>query len=172
MMSAPVQNGCAYITYEDIVSVVGEDKAGWGARLQCEASGNWKVYSVNVGKVNKIVGLTEIVEFAGFACEGSGWGQNGLEMTPEIIAALKPGAVVTISYESESGDMWIVMPDSAAGWMRVEMMTAACDGSTAQITYEQIAAVCSEDVSTWGARMQCEASGAWKVYSVSVAQAQ
>lgn len=172
MMAAPVQNGCAYITYEDIVAVVGEDKAAWGARLQCEASGNWKVYAVNVGKVNKLVGLSEIVDFAGFACEGGAWSQNGYEMPAEIIAALKPGAVVTISYESESGDMWIVLPDSAAGWMRVEMMTAACDGSTAQITYEQIAAVCGEDVSTWGARMQCEASGAWKVYSVSVAQAQ
>ncbi|MBQ8555576.1 MAG: hypothetical protein IJ438_06860, partial [Clostridia bacterium] len=97
---------------------------------------------------------------------------DGLEMTPEIIAALVPGAVVTINYESETGDMWIVMPDSAAGWMRVEMMTADCDGKTAQITFEEIAAVCGEDVSTWGARMQCEASGAWSVYSVSVAQAQ
>ena len=172
MMSAPVQNGCAYITYEDIVAVVGEDKAGWGARLQCEASANWKVYSVNVGKVNKIVGLSEIVDFTGIACEAGAWTQAGLEMTPEVIAALKPGAVVTISYESETGNIWIVMPDSAAGWMRVQQQTADADGSTAQITYEEIAAVCGEDVSTWGARMQFESDSAWKVYSVSVAQAQ
>ena len=43
--------------------------------------------------------------------------------------------------------------------------------TTAQITYEQIAAVVGEDVSTWGARMQCESSGAWSVYSVTVGQA-
>ena len=173
MMAAPVQNGCAYITYEDIVAVVGEDKTQWGARLQCEASGNWKVYAVNVGKVNKLVGVSEVVDFAGFACEGGAWSQNGFEMPEEIKAALKPGAVVTISYESESGDIWLVMPWANAGWIRVEMMTADCDGTTAQITFEEIAAACgSEDVSTWGAMMQCEASGAWKVYSVSVAQAQ
>lgn len=173
MMAAPVQNGCAYITYEDIVAVVGEDKTQWGARLQCEASGNWKVYAVNVGKVNKLVGVSEVVDFAGFACEGGAWSQNGFEMPEEIKAALKPGAVVTISYESESGDIWLVMPWANAGWIRVEMMTADCDGTTAQITFEEIAAACgSEDVSTWGAMMQCEASGAWKVYSVNVAQAQ
>lgn len=172
MMSAPVIGNNAYITYEQIVEVVGEDKAQWGARLQCEASGNWEVYSVNVGKVNKIYGLTEIVEFPGFTCNGGAWSQAGFDMTPEILAALKPGCVVTISYESDSGDIWLVFPDSAAGWMRVEMMNADTDGKTAQITWDEMAAVLGEDVSTWGARMQCEASGNWTVYSVSVAQAQ
>ena len=46
----------------------------------------------------------------------------------------------------------------------------ATDGKTAQITYEQIAAVCGDDVSTWGARMQFESDGAWKVYAVTVGQ--
>ena len=172
MMSAKVVGNNAYITYEQIVEVVGEDKAAWGARLQCEASGNWSVYAVNVGKVNEIVGVSEMVDFAGFTCEGGAWGQNGFEMTPEVLAALKPGCVVTISYESESGDMWLVFPDSAAGWMRVEMMSADCDGKTAQITWDEMAAVLGEDVSTWGARMQCEASGNWQVYAVNVGQAQ
>ncbi|MBQ2954031.1 MAG: hypothetical protein IJE07_10885 [Clostridia bacterium] len=172
MMSAKVVGNNAYITYEQIVEVVGEDKAAWGARLQCEASGNWAVYAVNVGKVNEIVGLYDVVDFAGFSVSGGAWGQNGLEMTPEIIAALKPGCVITISYESDSGDMWLVFPDSAAGWMRVEMMSADCDGKTAQITWDELVAVLGEDVSTWGARMQCEASGNWQVYAVSVAQAQ
>ena len=127
---------------------------------------------MNVGKVNELVGLTEVVDFPGFSVTGSAWGQNGLEMTPEIIAALKPGCVITISYESDSGDMWLVFPDSAAGWMRVEMMSADCDGKTAQITWDEMAAVLGEDVSTWGARMQCEASGNWKVFAVNVGQAQ
>ncbi len=170
--AATIVGDKAYITYEQIAAAVGEDKAGWGARMQCEAQTAWKVYAVNVGKVNKLVGVTDIVDFAGFACEGGAWGQNGFEMPAEIVAALKPGAVVSINYESDSGDMWIVMPDSNAGWMRVEMMTADTDGTTAQITFEEMAKVLGEDVSTWGARMQCEASGNWKVYSVSVGQAQ
>ena len=93
-------------------------------------------------------------------------------MPQEIIDALVPGSVVTISYESEDGSMWIVMPDSAAGWMRVGNDGAdVADGSIAQITYEQIAAACGEDKTTWGARMQCEAASAWKVFSVAVGQA-
>ena len=32
------------------------------------------------------------------------------------------------------------------------------------------AAVCGEDKSTWGARLQCEAGSAWKVYAVTVGQ--
>jgi len=172
MMSAKVVGNNAYITYEQIAEVVGEDKTQWGARLQCEASGNWSVYAVNVGKVNEIYGVSEMVDFAGFSCTGSAWGQNGFEMTEEIKAALKPGCVITISYESDSGDMWLVFPDSAAGWMRVEMMSADCDGKTAQITWDELVAVLGEDVSTWGARMQAEASGNWNVYAISVGQAQ
>ena len=84
--------------------------------------------------------------------------------------ALVPGAVINISYESETGNIWIVMPDAAAGWSRVQQQTAATDGKTAQITYEQIAAVCGDDASTWGARMQFESDGAWKVYAVTVGQ--
>ena len=93
-------------------------------------------------------------------------------MPAEILSALVPGAVVTISYESDSGDIWLVFPDSAAGWQRVECMSANTDGKTAQITFEEIAAVLGEDVSTWGARMQAEASGNWNVYAVTVGQAQ
>ncbi len=170
--AANIVGSKAYITYEQIVAAVGEDKAGWGARMQCEAATAWKVYSVKVGKVNNLVGVYDMVDFSAAACEGGAWGQNGAEMTAEVLAALKPGAVVTISYESETGNIWIVMPDSAAGWMRVQQGTADCDGKTAQITYEEIAAACGEDVSTWGARMQFESDSAWKVYAVNVAQAQ
>lgn len=170
--SAAIVGSKCYVTYEQIVELCGEDKAAWGAMLQCEASGNWKVYSVKVGKVNKLVGLTNIVDFAGFSKSGGAWSQDGLEMPAEILSALVPGAVVTISYESDSGDIWLVFPDSAAGWQRVACMSANTDGKTAQITFEEIAAVLGEDVTTWGARMQCEASGAWAVYAVTVAQAQ
>jgi len=161
----------AYITYEQIVAVCGEDKATWGARMQCEAASDWSVYSVRVGQKGELMGVVNPVAFAGFDKSGSAWGQDGLEMPQEIIDALVPGAVVTISYESADGTMWIVMPDSAAGWMRVGNDGAdVATGSVAQITYEQIAAACGEDKATWGARMQCEAASDWHVYSVTVGQ--
>ena len=119
------------------------------------------------------------MNFEGFAVSGGGWSQDGFDMPQEILDALVPGSVVEISYSSENGDMWIVMPDSENGWMRVgqgnadgsNSDSAIFDGSKCYITYEQIAAVCGDDVSKWGARMQCEASGAWEVYSVKVGSA-
>ena len=95
----------------------------------------------------------------------------GIELTEEQLAMLVPGSVITIQYESENGDLWIVMPDAAAGWSRIQQQTAACDGSVCQITYEQIAEVCGEDVSAWGARLQCEASGAWQVFAAYIGSA-
>lgn len=161
----------AYITYEQIAAVVGEDKAGWGGRLQCEAGDEWKVYAVNVGKVNQLYGVSGAVDFAGFTCSGGGWSQSGFEMTEEFKAALVPGSVITISYESEANNIWLVFPDSAAGWKRIQQQTADTDGQVAQITFEEIASVLGEDVSAWGARLQCESSGSWNVYSVTVGQA-
>ncbi|MCD7814587.1 MAG: hypothetical protein LUH20_11190 [Lachnospiraceae bacterium] len=168
-----------YITYEQIAAVCGDDVSTWGARMQCEASGAWEVYSVKVGTAAEMKAVKGLVNFEGFATSGDGWSQDGFDMTEEILAALVPGSVVTITYSSENGDIWIVMPDAAAGWMRVGVGnldgsgsdSGVYDGTTCQITYEQIAAVCGDDVSTWGARMQCESSGAWEVYSVSVGTA-
>ncbi|MDE6606571.1 MAG: hypothetical protein K2K54_02270 [Lachnospiraceae bacterium] len=161
-----------YVTYEQLASICGDDVSTWGARMQCEASGAWEVYGVKVGKAQEMAVLSQITNFEGFACKGDGWAQDGFDMPQEIIDALVPGSVVTISYSSENGDMWLVIPDAAAGWMRVGNgdgdVFAASNGSVCQITYEQLASICGDDVSTWGARMQCEASGAWEVYSVGV----
>ncbi len=165
-----------YITYEQLAEYLGDDVSTWGARMQCESDGAWEVYGVRVGTAAEFKPLNHLVEFTGFAVSGGGWSQDGFDMPQEIIDALVPGSVVTISYTSEFGDIWIVMPDSAAGWMRVGVGDydgsgqgyAVFDGSTCQITYEQLAEYLGDDVSTWGARMQCEASGAWEVYSVAV----
>ena len=146
--------------------------------MQCESDSAWEVYGIKVGTAKELKMINKLVEFSGFACTGDGWSQNGFDMPQEIIDALVPGSVVTISYTSDNGDLWIVMPDSAAGWMRVGVGNAdgsggdpaAFNGSTCQVTYEQIAALCGDDVSTWGARMQVEASGAYEVYSVAVGQ--
>ena len=40
---ALIQDGKAYITYEQIVAKVGDDKTAWGGRLQCEAKTAWSV---------------------------------------------------------------------------------------------------------------------------------
>ncbi len=166
-----------YVTYEQIAAVLGEDTATWGAMLQCEASGAWEVYSVKVGTLVELPMVNKLVSFEGFATSGDGWGQNGFEMPEEIVAALVPGAVIEIQYSSENGDLWIVLPDATidgvGAWTRIgdgNNGKALCDGSTCYVTYEQIAAVLGEDTSTWGGRLQCEASGAWEVYSVSVGQ--
>lgn len=161
----------AQITFEEIAAVCGEDVAQWGARLQCESSGNWEVYGVKVGQPTGLKTLANKTLIDGFAMSGSAWGQDGVELTEEQWALMTPGAAIEINYMSESGDMWIVLPDAEAGWTRIEQQTAACNGSICQITFEQIAAVLGDDTSKWGARIQCESSGNWEVYAVSIASA-
>ncbi len=163
------KNTCQ-ITYEQIAAVCGEDKSTWGARLQCEAGSAWKVYSVKVGqKVARKV-ATPVASFDGFSCEGGAWGQNGFDIPENVLDALVPGTALQIDFESEDGSMWLVMPDCTAGWMRVAQGAASISGSKAYITYEQIVEACGEDKAGWGARMQCEAGSAWKVYAVTVGQ--
>ena len=157
-----------YVTYEQIEEMCGADKATWGAMLQCESQTDWEVYGLRVGTKVEYPVLGGFVDFPDFVKSAGGWAQDGLEMPQEIIDALVPGAVVEISFASEDNTMWIVMPDSAAGWMRVAQGTAAIADGKAYITYEQIVAACGEDKSTWGARMQCEAQTAWEVYGVRV----
>jgi len=159
-----------YVTYEQIEEMCGTDKATWGAMMQCEGSADWEVYGLRVGTKLEYPVLGGFVDFPDFAKSAGAWAQDGLEMPQAIIDALVPGAVVEISYTSEDGDIWIVMPDAAAGWMRCAQGAALKDNGKAYITYEQIAAACGEDKSTWGARMQCEGSSAWEVYGVRIGQ--
>lgn len=161
----------AQIPFEMLAEYCGEDVSKWGSTMQCEASGAWEVFSVKVGQAAKSYNLSDAVGFEGFTAKGDGWAQDGKDMTADIIAALVPGSVVEVTYTSENGDMWLVIPDAEAGWMRVGDGTngqAVTDGSKAYIPFEMLAEYCGEDVSKWGARMQCEASGAWEVFSVKV----
>lgn len=168
--TAACNGSICQISFEQIAAVLGDDVSKWGTMLQCEASGAWEVYGVSIASAEFIPTKGNVL-MDGFAPSGDAWAQDGLELTEEQIAMLVPGAVITIQYESENGDMWIVMPDAAAGWSRIQQQTAACDGSVCQITYEQIAEVCGDDVSAWGARMQCEASGAWTVFAAYIGTA-
>ena len=171
--SAACINGKCYITYEQIAKFCGDDISTWGGRLQVESDTAWEVYGARVGTATKMKMVNNIVNFEGFSAKGDGWSQNGFDMPQEIIDALVPGSVVTLKYTSESGKLWIVMPDASAGWMRVGDGTngvAACSEGYCQITYEQIAEFCGADKSTWGARLQAESDTAWEVYSVTVGQ--
>ncbi len=170
--TAPTNNSgnICQISFEQIAAILGEDTSTWGARLQCESSGDWEVYSVKVGQASGLVtSATKTAWYEG-SITGTGWYQDGIDLTEEMIAALVPGTMIEVKYTTTSatGDLWIVMPDSAAGWQRIEQQTAACDGTTMQISYEQIAAVLGEDTSTWGARMQLESDGDWEVFSISL----
>ena len=165
-----------YISYEQIAALCGDDVSTWGSTMQCEASEAWEVYSVKVGTAQEFKMLNNLVEFEGFNTSANGWAQAGFTMPQEILDALVPGSVVTINYSSVNNDMWVVMNEAEAGWMRVgqpggEGTPGVMNGSVCQITYEQIAALCGDDVSTWGSTMQCEASEAWEVYSVAVGTA-
>ncbi len=120
--------------------------------------------------------VTGAVEAPGFQKKAAAWTQDGVDITEDMLNALVPGSVIEINYTSETGNMWIVMPDASAGWMRVGdgnngKAYINNSGNTCQITYEQIASFCGEDKSTWGARIQCESDSEWEVYSVKIGQA-
>ncbi len=177
--SAVFDGSKCYITFEQIAALCGDDVSKWGSTMQCEATGAWEVYGVRVGTANEFKMVKNLVEFEGFTASGDGWAQAGAAMTDDVIVALVPGSVVVITYSSENGDLWVVMNEAEAGWMRVGQGNAdgsgsdcaAFNGTTCQVTYEQIAALCGDDVSKWGSTMQCEATGAWEVYSVAVGTA-
>ena len=170
--AAVINGGKAYITYDQIAAVVGEDKTAWGGRLQCEAKTNWTVYSVKVGQLVEIPAFNKVVEFPGFETTGGGWGQNGFDWDPAVLEALVPGSALIVTFESEDNSMWVVFPDAAAGWSRIAQDAAVINGGKAYITYDQIAAVVGEDKTAWGGRLQCEAKTNWTVYGVAVGQVQ
>ena len=165
----------AQITYEQLAALCGDDVSTWGARMQCESDSAWEVFSVKVGQQAKNLALVNAVTFEGFETKADAWAQDGFDMPQEVIDALVPGSVVEVTYSSETGNMWLVMPDAEKGWMRVGQAgtedPAVCDGQKCYVTYEQLAALCGDDASTWGARMQCESDSAWEVYSVKVGTA-
>ena len=169
---AIIQNGKAYITYEQIVAKVGEDKTAWGGRLQCEAKTAWTVYGVRVGQLKEIPAVNKIVEFPGFETSGNGWAQSGFEWDSAVLEALVPGSAIIVTFESEDNSMWVVFPDAGAGWSRIAQNAAVINGGKAYITYDQIVEKVGEDQAAWGGRLQCEAKTPWTVYGVAVGQAQ
>ena len=161
-----------YVTYEQLAALCTDDVSTWGSTMQCESDGAWEVYGVRVGTAAQFAPVNKLVKFEGFETSADAWTQSGFTMPQEILDALVPGSIVTIQYSSDTGNMWLVMNEAQEGWMRVGQAgtedPALCNGTYAQITYEQLAALCTDDVSTWGSTMQCESDGAWEVYGVWV----
>ncbi|MCQ2496909.1 MAG: hypothetical protein MJ131_10010 [Lachnospiraceae bacterium] len=178
--------GKCYITYEQLVAALGEDKAAWGSeeslRLQCESSSAWEVYGVKVGTYANAPKLRAVKTFDEFVVSGKAWGQDGAAVSDELKACLVPGSVLKISFSSPTGLLWTVFPDSAAGWQRVGRCDAdksatdpaKCVAGNCYVTYDQIVAVLGDDVDAWGNpdsfRIQFESNDAWEVYSLSVGQ--
>ena len=102
-------------------------------------------YSSSGRDSSNLFAVKGAVNFEGFATSADAWAQDGFDMPQEVIDALVPGSVVEIEYKSETGNMWLVIPDAEKGWMRVGQAgtddPALCNGTYAQITYEQLAAL-------------------------------
>ena len=174
-----VGDGKVQYTYEQLVPYFGEDYGQFLDTLQCESSADWEVYSVKVGTA-AYKPSHNVVEIEGFACNGGGWAQAGIELTEEQKALFVPGTVINIEYVSDS-PVWLVAicnednPNPMGGWLRgVNQDTFVVDGAVVdgrvQYTYEQLIPYFGEDYGQFLDTLQCESSADWEVYSVSVGQ--
>lgn len=131
---------------------------------------------------SNLFGLTRVTT-VGNPAKNTAWAQSTIIpdlSDPAVAELLVPGSVVEISYKSETGNLWVVLP-GAASWSRVgvgdrsdvgeEYAYINASHNIVQVTYEQIAAVCGEDLSGWGPRMEAESDGEWEVFSVRIGMA-
>ncbi len=129
---------------------------------------------------SNLFGITGAIEVEGAAGAEEGWKQIGyVDFTEEQRAALTtPGSVVEIEFSSETGYIWMGL--SGNNWLRIgvgdqdgtgQQYAYINDSRTiAQITYEQIAAVCGDDASAWDNQYFIESDGAFEVYSMKIGQ--
>ena len=103
-----------------------------GEPLPLDLSAVWTA-PVTDADLSNLSFLTNAVALEGMNVSAGGWSQAGVSMTEEFRAALVPGSVIEISYESDDGKIWLVFPDSAAGWKRIEQGTA----TTSRISQNQ-----------------------------------
>lgn len=168
----------AQVTYEQLKEYCKtEDFVTYLSMLQCESDMDWEISSVTIGQRSGLVDLKNEVELW-TNDSGDAWAQgtggqtvaNGGTLDPALI---QPGCVINIEYKSE-GKMWVVMQSWVDGapfsWQRVaDNGIAAQDGSTCQITYDQLVEYCkTEDFVTYLSQLQCESDMPWEVYKVSI----
>ncbi|MBR5421986.1 MAG: hypothetical protein IK115_12650 [Lachnospiraceae bacterium] len=171
----------AQIRYEQLEAVLGKDKAKWGDVIQAESDGDWEVFGVKLGKAQAVPGLQDAAEF-GKEAEGDAWAPGDVipDLTKEEVSeALVKGSVIEISYTSDTGDLWIELPDAeaadptlriGAGDSEDPLDYVVCQEGKCYITYESIAALGGKKES-WGKRLQADSSGPWKVSSVRIGKA-
>jgi hypothetical protein len=168
----------AQVTYNQLVEYCNtEDFVTYLSMIQCESDMDWSVSSVTIGQRSGIVELKNEVEIW-TNDSGDAWAQ-GTGMTTIAQggtfdpALIQPGCVINIDYKSE-GNMWLVLQsweDGAPfGWQRVaDQGNSLIDGSTCQITYDQLVEYCNtDDFVTYLSMIQCESDMPWEVYRVSI----
>lgn len=168
----------AQITYDQLVEYCGtDDFVTYLSMLQCESDMDWTVSSVTIGERSGIVELKNEVEIW-TDDSGDAWAQgNGVLTLSEggtfDPALIQPGCIINIEYKSE-GDMWLVAQSWKDGapfsWQRVaDQGNSLTDGSTCQITYDQLVEYCgTDDFETYLSQLQCESDMPWEVYRVSI----
>ena len=165
----------AQITYEDIVSVVGDDTSAWDKQIFIESDGAFEVFSIKIGQQAPVCTIVDAIDL-GLSGDGAGWAQIGyVDIPDDAFELLKtPGSALEISYSSVTGDIWAGLSGNA--WTRVGVgdadgsgtVDAITDGSTCYVTYDMFAAQCGDDTSAWDKQIFIESNDAFEVYSVKV----
>lgn len=168
----------AQITYDQLVKYCNtDDFVTYLDVIQCESDMDWSITSVTIGQRSGIVDLKdEVVLWTddGDAAWAQGTGvqtlSDGGTFDPALI---QPGCIISIDYKSE-GNMWLVAVSGVAGapfsWQRIaDGGNSLSDGSTAQITYDQLVEYCNtDDFVSYLSKLQCESDMPWEVYKVSI----
>ncbi len=168
----------AQITYDQLVKYCNtDDFVTYLSMLQCESDMDWSVSSVTIGQKSGIVELKNEVEIW-TDDSGDAWAQgtgvqtlsDGGTFDPALI---QPGCVINIEYKSD-GMMWLVGVSGVEGspfsWQRIaDQGKSLTDGSTCQITYDQLVEYLgTDDFVTYLSKLQCESDMPWEVYKVSI----
>ena len=167
------------VTCEELKAALGDDKESWGRTLNFNSDSYFSIFSVRVGDIGCFEPLRNVVKFPDFACKADTWKQNGFTMPEEIVEALQAeGAYIQISYASESGALWIVLPDSKKGWNRIGVGDisdvgngyATYNGKISQIPVSDLYEYAGNGPEQWGSRLQCESDSPWEAYGAVVGQ--
>jgi hypothetical protein len=171
-------NTIAQVTYNQLVKYCNtDDFVTYLSMLQCEGDMDWSVSSVTIGQRTGIVELKNEVEIWTDDSDVE-WAQgtgvqtlsDGGSFDPALI---QPGSIINIEYKSD-GDMWLVgvsgVDGSPFSWQRIaDQGNSLKDGSTCQITYDQLVEYLgTDDFVTYLSKLQCESDMPWEVYRVSI----
>ncbi|TAH69566.1 MAG: hypothetical protein EWM47_06625 [Anaerolineaceae bacterium] len=171
-------NTIAQITYNQLVKYCNtDDFVTYLSMLQCESDMEWSVSSVTIGQRSGIVELKNEVDIW-TDDSGDAWAQGtGIQTLsdggPFDPALIQPGCIINIEYKSD-GNMWLVAVSGVEGspfsWQRIaDQGNSLTDGSTCQITYDQLVQYLgTDDFVTYLSKLQCESDMPWEVYRVSI----